>query len=489
MKNNRAFTLTELLIVVIVIGILAAVVLPKFGKVVETRKTTEAEEIMAAVRTEQEKRCVLGQPYANRWSELQALIPNQTTKNYHFELSDQGQGLIASSRGSYAYDLKMLSFADGRICCEGAECEKLNKEYPLCNALTDLRVDPSCVSVQTAQPLPPDPEPQPQTYNCEGSATWPCGCNGTMTRTCDTTTGQWGAWSACSAPDTCTCPDDGQGTRQDVGECGGYKTRTCNTSTGQWSNWSDVQGESTSKQEGVCGCLGNGKYNYTCVDHRWVLGDCTKINTNCCTQNLEEWVSQDGYVGPGGNSACVKKMTPCNAGTGTYSTSGISYDRAKCCKSSDKPAAGGLCNHANGSTVPCPSGRGHLLEATCAWRDNTHNSAYWDQQCQCDPSSSGTPCNGVNDPTGQRTCCEPGPVECGLCGPGGNNDVIVQPVQPVQPGHPGGLTQGDRYFSFYYTSATTCPAGQCPHDTCNRWGYKRNCHCTTAGWNCECHSY
>ena len=55
MKNNRkkkAFTLTELLVVVIVIGVLSAVVLPKFSKVIETRKTTEAEEMMAAVRTE-----------------------------------------------------------------------------------------------------------------------------------------------------------------------------------------------------------------------------------------------------------------------------------------------------------------------------------------------------------------------------------------------------------------------------------------------------
>ena len=41
-KKKRAFTLTELLIVVIVIGVLSAVVLPKFNKIIETRKTTEA---------------------------------------------------------------------------------------------------------------------------------------------------------------------------------------------------------------------------------------------------------------------------------------------------------------------------------------------------------------------------------------------------------------------------------------------------------------
>ena len=71
MKKNekkKAFTLTELLVVVIVIGVLAAIVLPKFSKVMETRKTTEAEELMAAVRTEQERRCALDKPYATEFT-------------------------------------------------------------------------------------------------------------------------------------------------------------------------------------------------------------------------------------------------------------------------------------------------------------------------------------------------------------------------------------------------------------------------------------
>ena len=70
MKNKKkAFTLTELLVVVIVIGVLSAAVLPKFSKVIETRKTTEAEELMASVRTEQEKRCALDKPYLTQMSE------------------------------------------------------------------------------------------------------------------------------------------------------------------------------------------------------------------------------------------------------------------------------------------------------------------------------------------------------------------------------------------------------------------------------------
>lgn len=50
-KKKRAFTITELLVVVVVMGVLAAVTLPKFGKMLETQKTAEAESVMRAVRT------------------------------------------------------------------------------------------------------------------------------------------------------------------------------------------------------------------------------------------------------------------------------------------------------------------------------------------------------------------------------------------------------------------------------------------------------
>ena len=112
-KRKKAFTLTELLVVVIVIGVLSAVVLPKFSKVVETRKTTEAEELMSAVRTEQEKRCVLDKNYLTDFKAIGDIAASKNSKNYAYSLTSTG--MEAQSKGKYGYTLKMPSYADGLL--------------------------------------------------------------------------------------------------------------------------------------------------------------------------------------------------------------------------------------------------------------------------------------------------------------------------------------------------------------------------------------
>ncbi len=157
-RKKQAFALTELLVVVVVVGVLAAVVLPKFNKIMETRKTMEAEEVMAAVRMEQEKRCALDKPYIGNIAKLSEIIPQETTANFHYEL--ESTGMLASSKGNYSYNLKMPSYADGRLCCDGDECDKLNKNYPSCEELTakeDYQVATACAPEISEDPATKTP--------------------------------------------------------------------------------------------------------------------------------------------------------------------------------------------------------------------------------------------------------------------------------------------------------------------------------------------
>ena len=290
--KKKAFTLTELLVVVVVIGVLAAVVLPKFNKVVETRKTTEAEEVMAAVRTEQEKRCALDKQYVQDLSQLSDIIPNTDTKNFTYVAT--ATGIKAHSKGKYGYTLQMPSYQDGRLCCDDADCAKLNKDYPSCSSLRsradylsgaecqgevadDGVKDCTAARPSNTQACPNGCGVQTRTVTCNTSTgvwetgAWSgaceCSCSGvapansqpcsngcgTQTRTvdCDTSTGEWvtGAWTGeCKCN---TCPEPKPATMQTCNECGTQlRTVTCDETTGQWSvgEW----GECSMQPEDCC---------------------------------------------------------------------------------------------------------------------------------------------------------------------------------------------------------------------------------------------
>lgn len=359
-KKKRAFTLTELLVVVIVIGVLSAVVLPKFNKIIETRKTTEAEEMMAAVRVEQEQRCSLNKLYTNDFTKLTNVIPSNSTKNYTYNFTQNLRGVSATSKGSYKYTLKMPSYADGRICCDtdapGNQCDKLNKDYPPCNELI-ARADYTTTEESCNPPIP-CPGASEQSCGCNNSGTqtrtcdtatgqwsaWsacqgvhcecapeggytntrPCGCNssGTQTRTCDTSTGTWGAWGSCTGT-YCQCPNDGNGTSRYC-NCNGTQTRTCNTSTGVWSGWSTCSGATAAQTRTV---------SYT---------PSGKQPSNCATKTEEQVCSGHSWTWTG---ATV-----------------ISSNEGSCCTTSSKPSSscsGGSCNGSGTRSVTCSGGSWH----------------------------------------------------------------------------------------------------------------------------------
>ena len=336
-KKKRAFTLTELLVVVIVIGVLSAVVLPKFNKIIETRKTTEAEEMMAAVRTEQEQRCSLNKLYTNDFTKLTNVIPSNSTKNYTYNFTQNLRGVSATSKGSYKYTLKMPSYADGRICCDtdapGNQCDKLNKDYPPCNQLI-ARADYTATEESCNPPIP-----------CPGASEQSCGCNnsGTQTRTCDTTTGQWSAWSACQGVH-CECAPEGGYTNTRPCGCNnsGTQTRTCDTSTGTWGAWGSCT---------VADC--------ECTNGQQQSRECNQCGSQTRTCSNGFW---GGYGSCTGTSAVLE-------GSSCSTTNGLAGTNIKTCQGSGYWASNWTCRCNPGATTTetgsCPSGYSGTATRTC----------------------------------------------------------------------------------------------------------------------------
>ena len=323
-SKKKAFTLTELLIVVIVIGVLSAVVLPKFNKVVETRKTTEAEEVMAAIRMEQEQRCSLNKQYTNDFTSfLQsgdvqlAAVPNDTAKaeSHNFIYTLTGRRIKATSKDK-GYTLQMPSIADGRISCDGSYCHQLNKDYPTRTQL-ESRSDFMLASVECAP-----------TDSCdddgEGATNQSCECTGTRSRSCNTATGTWEWGEDCvggSAPQT----DVVRFTPAGMGgaNCAERKIKqVCRNNNWDWADPETVSEDTSgchtlctpgSKKyiEGSsCGCQGLGQQYVTCGSNgEWGTTEYCTHGACACTENVE---TSEGCNANG------TRIRYCNTSTGEW---------------------------------------------------------------------------------------------------------------------------------------------------------------------------
>lgn len=79
MKNKKAFTLIETLVVVLIIGILAAIAMPKYQYAVLKTKYHTIMDMAKAVKNAQEVYYLANGKYATHFSELDISVPNGAT--------------------------------------------------------------------------------------------------------------------------------------------------------------------------------------------------------------------------------------------------------------------------------------------------------------------------------------------------------------------------------------------------------------------------
>ena len=111
----RGFTLLEILIVVIIVGIMATVAMPQFTKMIERAKEAEAMSNLSAVRAAQKVYALDNNgAYTDTIGDL--FVELETSSDWDFTTATTGSGTATRNGGSATYDgMTIVLDVDGTI--------------------------------------------------------------------------------------------------------------------------------------------------------------------------------------------------------------------------------------------------------------------------------------------------------------------------------------------------------------------------------------
>ena len=98
MKRDRGFTLIELVVVIIIVGILAAMGFTQYTKMVEKGRTAEAKSVLGSLRTVQRARYLEVGSYTNVISNLPVEAPTACTATHYYSYTCNNAGQCTANR-------------------------------------------------------------------------------------------------------------------------------------------------------------------------------------------------------------------------------------------------------------------------------------------------------------------------------------------------------------------------------------------------------
>ncbi|MDR0645810.1 MAG: prepilin-type N-terminal cleavage/methylation domain-containing protein [Elusimicrobiota bacterium] len=350
-KNKEGFTLTEILVAVLIAAVVAAIAYPLYTKSVLKARAVEAVNLLEIVKTKQAGRYIVSRDYYASFENMGQLTQKKSKEkingsdkriieigDYKLVMNDEEKCLTAQYKDKFTFS---TGYEDSKIGCSGDICESLGELVEeggrVCNARDcDLKKKPS------------------SSQSCAS------GC-GTQTRSveCNIKSGEWesGGWrGSCWAPygagtyDGGGCPSGyyGRKSLQCRNSCGGAAnctesgctaqvctpngTRTCGSGCGtqtcneDGSGWegtcsSPTQTQETSKEcKEIDGSLYGGgeasrKCSATCGG-----GECGEWDKSKCTAITKECTGEKPEVTRDCGNKCGKESgtTECNSATGKW---------------------------------------------------------------------------------------------------------------------------------------------------------------------------
>src|SRR2546421_4654164 len=130
-RGRKGFTLVELAVVIIIIGILAAFAVPKFLDSVERSKAGEALNYLAAVRSAQERYAIRQGTYADDLTKLDIQMPDPK----YFTVGTPAAGSTGSLEDSWSLTLTRAGAAGGygayKVIFTGQGDDPGNRDIPV----------------------------------------------------------------------------------------------------------------------------------------------------------------------------------------------------------------------------------------------------------------------------------------------------------------------------------------------------------------------